>query len=169
MSSLRNDLCRSRRAAVARQSQPALPVYSWYPVLVNLRNRLLLCLLRDRKGPWDESCGPSSPTDAWWCDLRKSHSDLADYRNPCSLAVSPFLDVRLRGRGDSGRVSARHAFLASRTDVCFLTISDHGRIKARPISRRRTKSLKGLTPSGAEAVARLARAVLHSKETGSDQ
>ena len=72
-------------------------------------------------------------------------------------------------RADSGRVSPRRAFLASRTDVCFLTISDHGRIEARPISWQRTNSLKGLVPLGVEAVASLARALIHSKETGSDQ
>ncbi len=70
---------------------------------------------------------------------------------------------------EPGRVSARLAEVASPTDVCFLTISDHGRIEARPISWQRTNSLKGLVPSGVEAVASLARAVVHSKETGSDQ
>jgi hypothetical protein len=169
LSSLRNDLCRLRRDPVARQVRPVLPVYTHYPVLVNLRNRLLLCLLRDRKSPRDESCGPSSPTDEWWCNLRMSHTDLAEYRSSCRSAAALFFRGTGCVSGNSGRVSARPAEVASLTDVCFLTISDHGRIEARPKSRQRAKSLKGLAPSGVEAVAHLARAVFHSKETGSDQ
>lgn len=169
MSSLRNDLCRLRRDPAARRVCPVLPVCSCYPVLVKLRNRLLLCLLRDWKSPRDESCGPSSPTDEWWCNLRKSHSTVVDYRSSCRSAAALIFRGTGCVSGNSGRVSARPAEVASLTDVCFLTISDHGRIEARPKSRQRANSPKGLATSGVEAVACLARAVLHSKETGSDQ
>lgn len=169
MSSLRKDLCRSRRARGAPQSSPALPVLSGCPVLANLRNRLGLWALRDPKSPVDESCGPGSPTDEWWCNLRKPQTVLsADRSSRLPVNSLPFRELTPVVR-DSGRVCPRPAVSASRTDVCFLSISDHGRIPARPNSRQRTKTLDGRTLSGVNAVAYLGRAVFHSKETGSDQ
>ncbi len=168
MSSLRNDLCRSRRASTARQTPPALPVSSGYPVLVKLRNRLGLCRLWDRISPQEEFCGPSSRTDDRWCNLRKSHFARADCSDSISSAAPPVLCRRGRLMWESGRVFARPAQSASRTDVCFLTISDHGRIEARPNSRRHSDFPDGHVLSGVKAVACLSRAVFHSKETGSD-
>ena len=173
MSSQRNDLCRSRRARTARHAFPALPVSSGCPLLANLRNRLGLWLLRDLTIPdrfilSDESCGPGSPTEGRWCNLRKSLSAHAD-----DLTVRPrgasLISGECRPAGwGSGCVSARHAIPASCTDVGFLSISDHGRIDARPNSRQSTQSPDAPALRRVNAVASRSRAVFHSKETGNN-
>jgi hypothetical protein len=168
LSRLCNDLRRSRQPRSTRLAQPALSIYSHYPVLVKSRNRLGLCRLRDQQSPAVEHCGPRSSTDEWWYSLRTSLFDLADYRSFCRPAAAFSFRGTVRASSRSGRVSARPAETASHTDVCFLTISDHGRIEARP-NRQRASNPKGPAPSGIPTVACFVRAVFFSKETGNDQ
>ncbi len=167
MSRQRNDLCRLRRARIARKSPPALPVSSAYPVSLKLRNRIALCVLSDWQSPMGESCGPVTPAVEWRCDLRKSLSWNIDIRGP----VRRNSPLSSRGGFPAAlfrpQFHARHAGSASGTDDCFLFMSDHGKINARSESQRQLPCLQGLNSLRRGAGVCRTWAVFHSKETGS--
>lgn len=163
-----NDLRRLRRACSARRPCPCLPVYSERPLLGKLRNRLGLCFLPDGKSPVGESCGPSSPTDDWWWNLRVSQSLAPADRRFAGCERLSSSGQSVQTVGESGVVLAGRADRASRTDVSFLSISDHGKIGTRLNPELFADSPDGGLLSGVDAVAQFRRAVFLSKETGSD-